>query len=164
MDRFARVTFVTALSILAAENALPCRGAVYNWNSSLNTWNTPGAWSPTTVPGPAHIALIQNGGTDIIPSGVAAVCNEVSMGAAASGAIQLQPGSLRSTDGGFAIFGSPVVPETDAVPVPEPDTLILLLAAAAGGLVMSLRLNLTGRRVSSGNRSCGMRVVDPSLR
>src|SRR5580700_1610940 len=63
MKRLLRHAVLVALAILAAGSTTECRGANYSWNVSSGTWSTAADWSPSTVPGPADIAYIVNGGT-----------------------------------------------------------------------------------------------------
>jgi hypothetical protein len=92
MDRFIRLAIVAAMSLLAAFTSSQSRGASLSWIFASGDWNTAGDWNPSSVPGPGDDAMIANGGTATISSGVAATCSGLSLGLAGSGTVQLLPG------------------------------------------------------------------------
>jgi fibronectin-binding autotransporter adhesin len=101
MSRFARLALVAALSVFAAGPVSQTLGANYSWKVSSGTWNAAANWNPSiNVPGAADNALIVDGGTATIASGVSASCGTLAMGGALSGSVQLMSGGGLTAGGG----------------------------------------------------------------
>jgi hypothetical protein len=92
MSHCARLALIWALSFLAGVGVCRTFGANYTWTASSGTWSTAGNWNPSVVPTDLDTAIIANGGTATIASGVTATCSVLNLGAAASGTVQLLPG------------------------------------------------------------------------